>query len=121
MDDLFACKPPKLDDRGRDMLDAAGKPVADERGVFERVPDVVVAAVARQLDEFFEQQKLAACAQHRSARAVAEKLTKYLGVQMWALGTSHGGGSGAQPNELDSLQPGVHWGAIEALSDKLLE
>ena len=70
----------------------------------------IVASVAARLDEFFARQGLPPVAAHRSAHAIVQKLTLYLGEQLWNLDASHGGALEASS---------AHWGLPDALAGKL--
>ena len=114
MTNLFTDTPPKLRADGRgDDFDLQGLPVADERNAIQRVPNVIVASVYDRLDEFFQKQGQPVCAKRRSASEVVEELSRFLGIQVWAIKTSHGG-SGA-------LARYETWGRTEALANKIKE
>ena len=112
MRDLFAERPPRLRPDGRgNELDVDGVPVPDDRPVLSRVPDVLVKSVCDRVDEFLRSQGHEPCTQHRSAQQVVHQLSLFLGVQMWALQTSHGKGGVLALHE--------QWGCVERVADQV--
>ena len=114
--DLFASRPPRAraDGNGDALDEVTGKPVPDTRSVFDRLPDVVVGAVAQRLEDFFGKfagVPIPSAVRTLTVRQVVLKLKGFGGVQLWSVETSHGG----KRTAIGKLAH--HWGKEEAVAE----
>ena len=109
MQNLFAERPPLIDEKHMDVKDeATGKLKEDPRSVFDRVPAVVVASVYKELDDFLQHEGLPPrTGPMRTAHDVVSQLKSFLVIDVSNKAPSHGGGV---------LAPFSNWGREEAVA-----
>ena len=113
--DLFASHPPQASADGEvDAVDSSGKPVCDQRSVFERMPKAVVASVVTRLESFFakfSQSTVPEAVRSLTVYDVVAKLKGSGGALLWSLDTSH---SGERTAVRDLVE---HWGKEAAVAE----
>uniref|UniRef100_A0A7S4BYV9 C-terminal of Roc (COR) domain-containing protein n=1 Tax=Chrysotila carterae TaxID=13221 RepID=A0A7S4BYV9_CHRCT len=115
--DLFATRPPKLraDLKGYEV-NKKGVPIADDRSIFNRVPNVQVRSINERLDEFCSRYNLRLVPNHRTPHQVVHEVTHFLGLLLWQLQSNT-----SAPHTSRTASGAECWGMYSTVANKILK